>query len=54
MTWFQTFKTFQPFYSPSSSSPRRGGGKRWGLEPFDCAQDELRVAVERLERLELK
>ncbi len=29
-----------------------GGGKRWGLGSFDCAQDKLRAAIERLELLE--
>jgi hypothetical protein len=33
--------------------PRRGGGQRWGFEPFDCAQDTLYAVIELLEQFEL-
>ena len=29
--------------------PRRGGGQRWGFEPFDCGQDKLHAVIELLE-----
>jgi hypothetical protein len=45
--WFQTFKQFKPFKPPPFSSPASRGRMGEGeIEPS--------VAVERLERLELK
>jgi len=45
-----SFKTFKPLLHPP---PRRGGGQRWGFEPFDCAQDKLHAVIELLEQFEL-